>query len=139
VISQKTKYAIKALIYLAGQERDTPVRTADISREARVPKKFLEQILLDLKHAGMVTSTQGSKGGYLMLKDPRRITLVDIHRVFDGPIALVPCVSLNFYKPCKDCENEKTCPVNWGMAIVRDKTLSAMKRITVHSMATRKS
>jgi Rrf2 family protein len=134
MISQKTKYAIKALICLAKQDKGELLRIADISEEENIPKKFLEQILVDLKHASLVDSVQGPKGGYLLTKNPKKINLVDIHRLFDGPVALVPCVSLNFYHPCADCKNPKKCTISLALANVRDQTLKSMKHITIHSL-----
>ncbi len=111
------------------------LRTAEISAGANIPRKFLELILLDLKRASFVQSVRGSKGGFSLGKDPGSIYLVDILRLFDGPVALVPCVSMNFYQPCRDCPDEGTCAINWAMAKIRDKTLSAMKGITIRQLA----
>ena len=85
------------------------VLTDDIAKSENIPKKFLELILLDLKHAGYVRSKQGSKGGYRLVQDPSEITLAEIYRLFDGAIALVPCVSQKFYEKCDDCPDEKAC------------------------------
>jgi Rrf2 family protein len=134
MMSQKTKYGLKALIFLAKQEKGTVVQTNDIALKTLVPKKFLEQILLELKRNHIVGSRQGSKGGYYLLQKPEEIRLATIHRYLDGPIALLPCVSLNFYEPCADCEDEHTCKMRLAFIEVRDKTLEAMENITISDM-----
>lgn len=134
MLSQKTKYALKALLYLAQQDVDHISKTIDISDAATIPKKFLEQILLDLKRGHLVGSKQGKFGGYYLLKSKENITMADIYRLFDGPIALLPCVSLNFYEPCSDCKSESECLLRHGLMTVRDETLKAMESITIASL-----
>ena len=134
MLSHKTKYALKALLYLAQQDDNHISKTIEISEAASVPKKFLEQILLDLKRGHLVGSKQGKYGGYYLLKSKENITMADIHRLFDGPIALLPCVSLNFYEPCADCKNESECLLRHGLMTVRDETLKAMEAITIASL-----
>jgi Rrf2 family protein len=85
------------------------------------PQKFLEQILLELKRAKLVNSKQGKVGGYYLLKSPDDVSLADIYRIFDGPIALTPCVSLNFYEACDDCVDEAECYLRNELMIVREK------------------
>jgi Rrf2 family protein len=97
MLSQKTKYALEALLYLAEQEEGHIAKTNDIADGAHIPKKFLEQILLDLKRAHFVGSKLRKFGGYYLIKSKHTITLADINRLFDGAIALLPCASLNFY------------------------------------------
>lgn len=135
MISQRTKYAIKALVYLAQQGKGQLIKTSAISKNANIPKKFLEQILLDLKRASMVTSRQGAAGGYYLNKDAKKINLADIYRLFDGAVALLPCASEKFYVPCQDCLNEKTCSIKWGLLKVREKTLKALEEITILNLA----
>jgi Rrf2 family protein len=134
MLSHKTKYALKALIYLAQQKDNFLVKTLDIAEGAQIPKKFLEQILLDLKRAHFVGSKQGKFGGYYLLKPNNEISLADIYRLFDGPIALLPCASENFYEPCLDCKNEEECRLRYGLIDVRERTLNVMKGITIASM-----
>ncbi len=134
MLSQKTKYALKALIYLAQQEENQLVKTIDIATNANIPKKFLEQILLDLKRGHFVGSKQGKLGGYYLLQSKSTITLADIHRLFDGAIALLPCASQNFYEPCDDCENEEECRLRYGLIEIRERTLQVMKGITIASL-----
>jgi len=105
MLSHKTKYALKALLFLAQQEKGYIAKTIEIAEGATIPKKFLEQILLELKRGHFVSSKQGKFGGYYLLKSKNEITLAEIHRFFDGAIALLPCASLNFFEPCSDCLN----------------------------------
>ena len=133
MMSKKCKYALKALIRL-GKEYDSGlVLTDDIAKSEHIPKKFLEQILLDLKHAGYVRSKQGSKGGYRLVQEPSQITLAEIHRLFDGAIALVPCVSQKFYDSCDDCPDEKSCRLKKVFIDVREKTYDLLSGVTIES------
>ena len=133
MMSKKCKYALKALIRL-GKEYDSGlVLTDDIAKSEHIPKKFLEQILLDLKHAGYVRSKQGSKGGYRLVQEPSQITLAEIHRLFDGAIALVPCVSQKFYDSCDDCPDEKSCRLKKVFIDVREKTYELLSGVTIES------
>lgn len=134
MLSHKAKYALKALLYLAQQEENHISKTVEIAEKANVPKKFLEQILLDLKRGHFVGSKQGKLGGYYLLKSKNDITLADIHRLFDGAIALLPCASLNFYEPCSDCKSESECLLRHGLMAIRDETLKAMQGITIASL-----
>jgi Rrf2 family protein len=134
MLSHKAKYALKALLYLAQQDENHISRTIEIAEAANIPKKFLEQILLDLKRGHFVGSKQGKFGGYYLLKSKNDITLADIHRLFDGAIALLPCASLNFYEPCSDCTSESECLLRHGLMTIRDETLKAMQGITISSL-----
>ncbi|MFV8359408.1 RrF2 family transcriptional regulator [Flavobacterium sp. LS1P3] len=134
MLSQKTKYALKALLYLAEQDANHISKTIEIADAASIPKKFLEQILLDLKRGHFVGSKQGKFGGYYLLKSKNDITLADIHRLFDGAIALLPCASLNFYERCSDCVDESECLLRHGLITIREETLKAMQGITIASL-----
>jgi Rrf2 family protein len=133
MMSKKCKYALKALIKLGKEFGGGPVLTDDIAQSEHIPKKFLELILLDLKHAGYVRSKQGKKGGYRLVQDPRQISLAEIYRLFDGAIALVPCVSQKFYEECDDCPDEKNCRLKRVFIDVREKTYQLMSGITIAS------
>jgi Rrf2 family protein len=132
-MSKKCKYAIKALVYLAKNKEEGNILTSKIAEEENIPKKFLEQILLDLKNAGYVGSQQGYKGGYYLKKQAKDITVADIFRLFDGAIALVPCVSYERYEACADCTDEATCTIKREFAIIREQTREVMKKITIDS------
>jgi Rrf2 family protein len=110
MISQKAKYAFKALAELAGRRGDS-VQIEEIASEAAIPRKFLEHILLDLKRAGVVASRRGRAGGYVLIKRPEDITIGNVLRAIDGPIAPLPCISRTAYRRCADCADEKTCIV----------------------------
>jgi Rrf2 family protein len=101
-------------------------------------QKFLEQILLELKRAKLVNSKQGKVGGYYLLKSPDDVSLADIYRIFDGPIALTPCVSLNFYEACDDCVDEAECYLRNELMIVREKTRKSMMEATLTKFINKK-
>ena len=122
MLSRKTKYALKALIALAEHGPEAPVRIADLAREQQIPPKFLELILLELRNQGILRSRKGKGGGYLLARDPGAIYLGHIVRMFDGPLAPVPCASQTAYVPCSDCRNEAVCGVHLAMKEVRDAT-----------------
>lgn len=131
MLSKKTKYAFHALTYLGKREERKPVLISEIATQTKVPKKFLESILLDLKKAGILTSKMGKGGGYYLLKDPEDVQLSDVIRMFNGPIALLPCVSLNYYEPCDECVDETSCGLNKIMIEVRDETLKIVANKTL--------
>ncbi|MDY7395836.1 Rrf2 family transcriptional regulator [Aureibaculum sp. 2210JD6-5] len=124
MLSKKTKYGIKALTYLAKQENRNPVQIATISKHENISLKFLESILLTLRKNGFLGSKKGKGGGYYLLKDPKEIKMSSIMRILEGPIAMVPCVSLNFYEKCSDCPDEDACAVHRLMIEIRDSALN---------------
>lgn len=124
MLSKKTKYGIKALVHLARENNNIPVQIATISEEENISQKFLESILLTLKRNGVLGSKKGKGGGYFLLKEPKDIKMSLIMRILEGPIAMVPCVSTNFYEKCKDCPYEKECSVHNLMTEVRESTLN---------------
>lgn len=131
MLSKKTKYGLKALSYLARQEENVPVLISDISVSENISKKFLESILLTLKKSGILSSKKGKGGGYFLLKKPVDIKISTIFRLLEGPIALLPCVSLNYYKKCDDCMCEESCGVNNLMIEVRDSMLKILENKTL--------
>ncbi len=130
MLSKKTQYAFKALMYLAQQREGEPVLIAEISQKRNIPLKFLENILLELKKQGILESKKGKGGGYYLAKAPEKIFLADVLRLIDGPIALLPCVSLHFYKQCGQCD-EKNCGLHRIMIEVRDANLAILENKTV--------
>ncbi|GAB7026862.1 RrF2 family transcriptional regulator [Geotalea toluenoxydans] len=120
MISKKTKYGLKAMIYLAKVYDQGPVLIADLAREERIPKKFLELILLTLKNHGVLQSRKGKGGGYYLGKPPKEISLGKLVRILDGPLAPVPCVSETAYAKCDECLDERTCGIRLVMKDVRD-------------------
>ncbi|WP_405606475.1 RrF2 family transcriptional regulator [Polaribacter sp. Asnod1-A03] len=131
MLSKKTKYGIKALTYLARQKDKTPVSIATISQSENISLKFLESILLTLRKNGLLGSKKGKGGGYYLLKEPSEIQMTIVMRVLEGPIAMVPCVSLNFYEKCDDCPDENICAVNKLMIQIRDSSLKIFKNTTL--------
>ena len=111
MISQKAKYALRALVSLARIERGQTMMIGEISRAQAIPKKFLEQILLELKKAGYVGSRRGRAGGYELLAAPEAIMFGEVLRLIDGPIAPLPCLSKIAYRKCEDCREESSCEI----------------------------
>ncbi|HNQ27898.1 MAG TPA: Rrf2 family transcriptional regulator [Aquaticitalea sp.] len=111
MLSKRAKYAIKALLYLQKNRDAMPISAKTISQEERIPYKFLENILRELRQNKLISSERGAEGGYKFLKDPELITVADVMRIVDGPIALIPCVSENFYEKCIECTDESTCHI----------------------------
>jgi len=134
MISNKCKYAIKALTYIARNDDGTKaVMTSDIAQEQDIPRKFLEIILRDLRNNRILESKRGKDGGFRLLRPAEDISLTEIMRIIDGPIAMLPCVSLNYYRPCDDCD-EKECEVKGVFEQVRDRTLEVLNGKTIKSL-----
>lgn len=135
MLSKKTKYGLKALTYIARNGGDKPVQVGEIAKSEQIPQKFLESILLTLRKSGCLGSKKGKHGGYYLRKEPSEIIMADVMRVLEGPIAMVPCVSLNFYEKCDDCPNEDQCTVNKLMIQVRDSTLKVLRNTTLEDLS----
>ena len=135
MLSKKTKYGIKALTYLARREENSPVQISEIAKSENISHKFLETILLTLRKAAVLGSKKGKGGGYYLLKDAKDIKMTEVIRVLEGPIALIPCVSLNFYEKCDDCPDENTCSVHKLMIQVRDNTLSVFRNTSLADLS----
>jgi Rrf2 family protein len=133
MLSKKTKYGIKALVYIAKQDEKI-ISIRDIAEHEVISQKFLESILLSLKKAGIVGSKKGKTGGYYLLKNPQDITMTSVMRVLEGPIALLPCVSLNFYEKCDDCPSEDDCSIHNVMEELRDANLSILNSKTLKDL-----
>ena len=134
MLSKRAKYALKALIALSYEPRGTPVRIEDLARRERIPQKFLELILLDLRNRGVLQSKKGKGGGYFLVREPRSILIGELVRHFDGPLAAVPCASQTAYARCQDCRDEAGCGVRWVMKEVRDATARILDRTTLADM-----
>ncbi|MFT7396140.1 MAG: Rrf2 family protein [Flavobacterium sp.] len=135
MLSKKTKYGIKALTFLARQENQTPVAIAAIAKSENISVKFLESILLLLRHSGLLGAKKGKGGGYYLIKDPKEINMAHVYRILEGPIALLPCASHNFYEKCADCTNETSCAVRRLMTEVRDNTLIILENNSLADIA----
>lgn len=135
MLAQRTRYALRSLLYLAEEQDGHPVQLARIAETQRVPPKYLELIMLDLKKAGLVRSTRGPRGGYRLARGPEEISFGQIVRVMEGPIALVSCASVNFYAPCGDCRDEASCAIRKAFAILRDQTTNYLDGISLNEAA----
>jgi Rrf2 family protein len=131
MITQKTRYALRSLLFLAEARGGAPVQLARIAETQRVPPKYLELIMLDLKRSGLVKSARGPKGGYQLARDPDEISFGEIVRSMEGPIALVSCASVNFYAPCGDCHDEANCAIRRAFAILRDQSTAVLDSISL--------
>lgn len=134
MITQKCKYAIKAILHIAKhQNEEKLVFASEIAEQEQIPKKFLETILRDLRNHGIISSRRGKFGGYHLLKKPEEITFTEIIRIVDGPIAMLPCVSLNYYTKCDDC-NEEICQIKNVFEKVRNVTLDVLNNSSVSKL-----
>ncbi|MBI5856599.1 MAG: Rrf2 family transcriptional regulator [Sphingobacteriales bacterium] len=133
MLSKKSQYAFKALTYLAEKYNKGPVLISEISKKKKIPLKFLENILLELKKAGILESKKGKGGGYFLKKDPSKVNVANVIRLVNGPIAMLPCVSLYFYERCKNCD-EKHCGLHDMMILVRDASLNILENRTLKDL-----
>ncbi|MCH7566488.1 MAG: Rrf2 family transcriptional regulator [Nitrospirae bacterium] len=132
-ISKKTQYALRALIEFTHHHGRPPLLRRDIAQKQHIPLQFLEHILLTLKHAGLLASHRGVRGGYSLIKQPRQITLGQVIRIMDGPLAPIPCVSRTAYQKCRDCPYAKTddCPLQDVMRKVRNAIVGILDHYTL--------
>jgi Rrf2 family protein len=133
-ISKKTKYGLQALIALTRKFGEGPVLIATLAGEEDIPLKFLELILLDLKNSGIVDSKKGRGGGYLLSRDPSKITIGSVIRAMEGPLAPLPCASETAYRPCEECKNVEQCGTRIVMREVRDAMAEILDRTTLHDV-----
>ena len=127
MLSKKAQYSIYALLRLASEYQQGPMQISEIAKQERLPKKFLETILLELKNKGIVNSKKGKGGGYYLIKDPKEVNLAQIIRIFDGALALLPCVTYNYYESCNHCKDENTCGLRFAIKQLRDETVKILK------------
>ncbi|MEO5948139.1 MAG: Rrf2 family transcriptional regulator [Chitinophagaceae bacterium] len=133
MLSKKSQYAFKALTYLTEKYEQGPVLISEIAKKKKIPLKFLENILLELKKADILDSKKGKGGGYFLKQNPAKVKMATIIRLINGPIAMLPCVSLYFYERCKNC-NEKHCGLHDMMIEVRDATLKIVENRTLRDL-----
>jgi Rrf2 family protein len=130
MLSQRCKYALKAMINLSRSPRGSrPV--SDIANEAKIPRKFLEAIMSDLRRGSLVESARGKLGGYRLARPADLITFGEIIRLIDGPLALLPCASRNFYQRCDDCPDEVGCILRRILTSVRNEVSEILDRTTL--------
>jgi Rrf2 family protein len=135
MLSKRTKYGLKALTYMArNRSEDELTQIGTIASSENIPHKFLESILLALKKTGFLGAKKGKGGGYYLLKEPSEMKMTDVIRTLEGPIAMLPCVSLNYYEKCDDCPDEETCSVHKLMIQVRDNTLEIFRNTTLEDL-----
>lgn len=120
MLSRRSRYALRALIHLAQRDDEAPASIADIALAASAPRKFLEAILLELKHHNLLVSSRGRTGGYRLALPAGDITFADVIRALDGPLALAPCASKMAYRPCEACPDVATCPVHPALVAARE-------------------
>lgn len=132
MLTQRSRYALRAMIVLAGEKPGgAPYPMSRIATEAQIPRKFLEIILGELRNGGFVTSTRGKMGGFHLARAGHLISLGDIIRTIEGPLALVPCVSRTAYRRCTDCRDEAACAIRRAMLRVRDETARILDGTTL--------
>ncbi len=134
MLSQKTRYAILALTRLAREVGSGAILISDIARSETIPQRYLEAILLDLKKLGMLGSKLGKSGGYYLIRKPEDINLSEVIRHFEGPIALLPCVSEKAYQPCESCKDEASCNTRKVFKDIRDYTYEKLAQTTLLSL-----
>ena len=131
MLSMKAKYGLRAMASLARDYGKGPLLIADIAKKERIPRKFLELILLDLKKKGFVQSKKGKGGGYYLNRLPSTISVDQLIRALDGPLALLPCVSQMAYERCAECPDEDTCGIRRVFKEVREATIRVLERTTL--------
>ncbi len=134
MLSSKAKYGLKAMVYLARHEGQGPCLIAGVAEAERIPKKFLDAILLEMKNQGLLSSKKGKGGGYVLARPAERIMVGDIVRILDGPLAPIPCVSRTAYRPCEDCIDETACTVRAVMQDVRDAIAAILDNTSLADM-----
>jgi Rrf2 family protein len=136
VLSQKTRYALKAILELASLPPGAKLRAAEIAERQHIPNKFLETILVELKRGGLVSGYRGRGGGYQLGQSAASISFGQVVRLMEGPLALLPCVSRTQYRPCADCSDEQTCPLRRVFREVRDSTAQILDEQMVADVIT---
>lgn len=126
MLTQKTRYSILAMVRLAKEYGKGTLMINEIAESEKIPKRFLESILLELKNNGYLGSKLGKKGGYYLLKKPEDVNLLEIVRLFEGSIAMLPCTSEKYYQPCEHCKDEVSCTIRNTFKDIRDYTFKKM-------------
>jgi Rrf2 family protein len=137
MLSKRAKYALHALMVLARARQEGPLPASVIAQRARVPAKFLEAILVDLRKAGFIASRKGRGGGHVLLRSPDAINTAEVFRMFDGAIGLLPCVTHHYYQRCEECVDEAGCGMHAVFAEVRAATVDMLKRATLSDLLAR--
>jgi Rrf2 family protein len=136
MLSSKAKYAVRAVTMLAERvSADEWTQTAEVAERERIPRKFLETILVQLRDHGVVESRRGSHGGHRLAHDPSTVSVADIIRIFDGPLALTPCASVTRFRPCTDCVDVKSCRLQHLMRQARDAVAGVLENCSLATLA----
>jgi Rrf2 family protein len=136
MLSRKAKYGLRALIFLAHKKGQGPIQIREVSEDLGVSRKFLEAILLELRNDGILQSRQGKEGGYYLERAPDTVNIGHVIRMFDGPLASVPCVSQTAYARCSDCTDENLCAIRLVLGSVRDATARILDQTTLDHLVT---
>ena len=131
MLTQKTRYAILALTKLAREYGKGTLLINDIAESEKIPKRFLESILLELRNNGYLRSKLGKNGGYFLVKNPDEINLLEIVRLFEGSISLLLCTSEKYYQPCEHCKDEATCLIRHTFKDIREYTYNRLSNTTL--------
>jgi Rrf2 family protein len=134
MLSKKTRYALVALTFLAKEDNRRAVLSTEIAKREKIPQRFLENILLDLKKIGILGSKLGKTGGYYLVKKPEDITLSDIVRHFEGAISMLYCISEKNYQPCEFCKDEQSCKIRGVFSEIRESTLQILNKTTLKDL-----
>lgn len=137
MITQKAKYAIKALVALASAPEGRPSSIRELAAKEQIPQSFLEQILIELRRAGLVMSRRGKEGGYMLAGAPATIGLGRVLRLIDGPLAPLPCLSRTAYRKCADCSDEQACRVRRIFEEMYEATVEILDRTTLQDVVSR--
>lgn len=134
MLTQKTRYAMLAMVRLAREYGHGTLLINQIAEDEKIPKRFLESILLELKNNGYLGSKLGKRGGYYLVKPPEQINLLEIVRLFEGTIAMLPCTSEKYYEPCQHCKDEATCTLKGVFRDIREYTYNALKATSLDKL-----
>ena len=136
MLSSKGKYAVRATTMLAEQfEAQAWISTVAIAKQEDIPRKFLEAILVQLRDGGLVDSRRGPQGGHRLARAPATISVADVMRLIDGPLALTPCASVTRFRPCIDCADIRTCRMQHVMRQARDALAEVLENCSLSSLA----
>ena len=122
MLTQKTRYSMLAMVRLAKEYGKGILMINEIAESEKIPKRFLESILLELKKNGFLSSKLGKNGGYFLIKNPKDISLLEIVRLFEGSIAMLPCTSEKYYQSCEHCKDESICSIRGTFRDIREYT-----------------
>ncbi len=135
MLTQKTRYSMLALVKLAKEFGKGTLMINEIAESEKIPKRFLESILLELKKNGFLASKLGKTGGYYLIRNPEEINLLEIVRLTEGSIALLRCTSVKYYEPCDHCKDEMTCAIRGTFKDIRDYTFSKLENTSLAMLA----